>query len=370
MRLALLILMASMGSVSCGNPRERERFFATDDVGVADDVMIPMGGCMRSADCDDGVACTQDLCSVGGTCQHVASGTGCVTVPRCTRAADCDDRVVCTRDTCLVDGTCSHRAQDDLCAAGQTCNATSGCSGSVMPPTGCRTAADCRDTTDCTMDACGADGRCTHTPSDGLCLTGQTCQVGTGCVASSMCINDGMCDDRRRCNGTERCLSGRCMSGETVRCDDSNPCTDDTCVETGAMACTHTPTAACMMSGPPPRSGTYTVSPVASYRCVDEATQVDVVNLMLNSVVVSATTTSLTIRNGTLTLSGPAVSGGMFSVRATVGTDCVGMFTLSGRFTDDTHFTGTLAMRFSGSTWCVFTTCEDQTRTVNATFSM
>jgi hypothetical protein len=52
-------------------------------------------------------------------------------------------------------------------------------------PVGCTSAAECDDAIDCTTDACGGNGVCTHTPKDSLCDGDlcEKCSPGIGCEA-------------------------------------------------------------------------------------------------------------------------------------------------------------------------------------------
>ncbi len=63
--------------------------------------------------------------------------TGVVT--RCTGAADCDDGLACTDDACGMDGVCTHTAVNDRCNDGRFCNGVEtcdtgrGCVGGMAP---------------------------------------------------------------------------------------------------------------------------------------------------------------------------------------------------------------------------------------------
>jgi len=61
-----------------------------------------------------------------------------------------------------------------------------------------------------------------------------------GDVCEGRCFVDAECDDHRFCTGDERCnvSSGQCESGTPPNCDDSNPCTSDTC-SPASDACTN-----------------------------------------------------------------------------------------------------------------------------------
>ncbi len=81
----------------------------------------------------------------------------------------------------------------------------------------CSSDADCDDTNFCTDDSCN---------------------VGTGeCVFTDNDTND--CGDGIFCNGIEACLSGVCIAGLPVDCDDGVACTADSCSEE-FRSCKHT----------------------------------------------------------------------------------------------------------------------------------
>jgi hypothetical protein len=104
--------------------------------------------------------------------------------------------------------------------------------GPVCPPS-------CDDDVACTVDRC-EDGRCVHTPDDGLC-PGERCSPTMGCVPV-VCTTDGECDDGDRCNGAERCRPGSTPTGcvpaeRPLDCNDGASCTDDGCDP--ARGCVH-----------------------------------------------------------------------------------------------------------------------------------
>lgn len=69
--------------------------------------------------------------------------------------------------------------------AGESPGGQTGVAGDGNPPVGCTSATDCDDMIDCTTDACGGNGVCTHTTKDTLCDADQCekCTAGIGCVA-------------------------------------------------------------------------------------------------------------------------------------------------------------------------------------------
>ncbi len=60
----------------------------------------------------------------------------------------------------------------------------------------------------------------------------QTCQAP--------CTSDLDCNDGNACNGTEVCVSGACLAGTAMNCDDGDPCTTDSCDATTGT-CVHAP---------------------------------------------------------------------------------------------------------------------------------
>lgn len=356
-------LLALCGALGCSD--ERPRLFTDGDAAAPD---AAGGACTSNAQCDDGVACTQDLCLVGGVCSHMPTSASCMVPTRCTRTADCDDRVACTRDTCLVDGTCGHTPQNDMCAAGQTCDLTRGCSGGMTTPGTCRADADCRDAYDCTVDSCGADGRCVYTAQNSRCSTGQVCRVGMGCLMERACSRDADCDDGMRCNGAERCAELACIAGAPANCDDSDACTMDACVESGAMMCTHAMNPTCM-GGAAPRSGLYTLNPRLMYSC-NSVLGTQVLNINMQAVQVTVTATGIVVTGAPASmLTGGPITGGMFSATGSVSGDCVETYTLSGRFTSDRMFTGMFQMTFAGP-GCFLTNCMSQSFPVSGTLAI
>lgn len=323
------------------------------------------GSCTSNAQCDDNVACTRDICVVGGTCEHLADSASCVVPMRCTSTAQCDDRVACTRDACLVDGTCSHTPQNDMCSAGQTCDLTRGCSGGSTGT--CRADADCRDAYDCTIDACGTDGRCVYTAQNARCVMGQVCRVGMGCIREQACSMDAQCDDNMRCNGAERCVEFGCVAGTPVDCADTDACTNDACVETGAMMCTHTMNPTCM-GGAAPRSGIYTLNPGVMYTCASILGKV-VVNINMTSIQVTVTPTGITVTGAPATMMGGPVTGGMFSASGSIAGDCVETYSLMGRFASDRMFTGTFTTQYLGL-GCGLTNCMARSFPVTGTLAL
>ena len=170
----------------------------TDGDGIPDGRDACQGTASGAAVNASGCACAQIRCDDGNACNGVETCVAGVCQPG--TAPNCNDGNACTTDACNAATGCTHTA-------------IAGC-------VACTSAAQCNDGNACTADACSA-GRCTHTA-----------------------VVDGTsCSDGRSCNGVETCRAGVCTAGVAPSCDDGNPCTADSCSDTGG--CTHTPIAGC-----------------------------------------------------------------------------------------------------------------------------
>lgn len=161
--------------------------------------------------CDDGRACTDDLCDGLGDCSfQVAPGS------------------------CLVNGTCF----EEMEVADHGCKVCNGGGASVLSlvPDGNL----CDDQNACTADDVCSAGLCTGIGTD--CddenpCTDDSCDPETGCVA--MPAEGGTCGGEDGCGKAGYCVDGECKGEVEVDCDDGNACTADSCEsETG---CTNAP---------------------------------------------------------------------------------------------------------------------------------
>ncbi|MCK9523607.1 MAG: putative metal-binding motif-containing protein [Proteobacteria bacterium] len=123
------------------------------------------------------------------------------TGPECETHADCDDGIACTEDTCDEKGRCRHLPDNNVCAPLERCDRLRGC---VDSGAQCASDSACDDGIDCTIDAC-VQGLCHHTPNHSacerpelLCITGAYCDVKTGCYEGHERLCDkpeGICRD-------------------------------------------------------------------------------------------------------------------------------------------------------------------------------
>ncbi|UCC30743.1 MAG: hypothetical protein JSU86_00400 [Phycisphaerales bacterium] len=249
---------------------------------VAGTITVTPAECLTDPDCDDSVACTDDVCA-SGSCVSTANDSNCPddglfctgtevcdslldclstgdpcpvtefcnettdTCDECLVDGDCGDGVGCTDDAC-VGGSCGFTANDANCLDdGLYCNGTEFCdslqdcssTGNPCMPqicdegsdscTGCTTGPECDDGNVCTDDACNG-GLCEYTPNaascdDGLFCTGTEACVGGTCVSSGdPCSAPLLCSE-----GLTSCVE--CLTA--ADCGDGNVCTDDICDVTG-----------------------------------------------------------------------------------------------------------------------------------------
>lgn len=120
------------------------------------------GGC---GDCDDGDACTTDVC-VEDQCEH--------------EPVMCqDDGEECTAELCDMTTGCTSVAVED----GTSCDAGAGsCEGGACVPFECVESSDCDDANECTTDTC-AENACVLTNV----ADGTSCNGGVGSCEGGVC---------------------------------------------------------------------------------------------------------------------------------------------------------------------------------------
>ena len=257
----------------CGNA-------AINEGGICDDgsVCTEKDKCIKGkcagikTDCNDGNACTIDLCDQqkGGCAIVLNDGGECNDGNPCTdedvckdgkcagAALKCDDGNPCTIDACDGAGGCKNVlvagkdcSDDDPCTISDLCGQDGKCQGKPK---------NCGDGNDCTVDQC-IKGACVITAQIGQactdnnkCTENDKCDPQGACVSQPVNCDDGnpctavigdcspkngctvvqsdgkFCEDGDKCTINSKCQGGGCQ-GTKLNCDDENPCTDDTCVK-------------------------------------------------------------------------------------------------------------------------------------------
>jgi hypothetical protein len=220
-----------------------------DEIACTNDLCDPEnGGCAFDPvddNCSDGVECTDNTCD---------PTQGCIFTPG---PGACDDGKPCTLGKCDVEEGCSYEAVDSACDDGIACTVDS-CSvdfGCVFDPE----SPNCIDGNPCTKDVCLGGEGCVYTPAPGNCEDGNPCSLNDSCsngVCASGFINPcdspneceaGQCDaatgdcsflvltngtaceDGDACSNPDVCDEGVCTAGPTDSCDDGIACTNDSC---------------------------------------------------------------------------------------------------------------------------------------------
>ena len=168
---------------------------------------VPEGATRSNARCDETLSPAVALltltfalsigwgCAVDTSAIQLDGSAG----PGCAIDSDCDDEVDCTDDECIR-GRCLSTSRNTACPLGQVCRSETGCQ-PVANCDGLECQESLRNDTRCQV------GRCQAEPMEGICL------AESACAANELCCGDGSCQD----------------------CDDDNPCTRDSCDETGCV---------------------------------------------------------------------------------------------------------------------------------------
>ena len=223
--------------------------------------------------CDDKNPCTEDGCDPKTGCTHTATSAACDDGNDCTTGDHCDgglclpsallvcdDKNPCTDDSCLPGGGCKHVSNTAPCSDLNACTVNDICSGGLCVP-GISLA--CNDGKPCTDDVCDQQFGCLHEPNTLACDDGNACTLGDKCKSGTcqsaaapdcddgdVCttdkcspaqgcmhtLNNAPCDDGSFCTLKDQCQLGKCVGAQPAVCNDSNSCTDDSCVpESGCL---------------------------------------------------------------------------------------------------------------------------------------
>jgi hypothetical protein len=236
------------------------------------------GSCLgvSEIDCDDGNACTTDFCYPDVGCVNEFNQNPCDDGDACTQfdhceagecaggaPVDCDDDNVCTTDSCTPADGCLYQPNTLPCSDGDVCTTKDTCADGACASQGLL---ECEDTNPCTDASCDPAVGCVQTFNATQCDDNNTCTSNDMCVegvclgegegeencddnnpcTKDLCLPEGecghenleiVCDDGNLCTMNDMCVEGVCQAGEVKDCDDANPCTADSCDETGQ--CVH-----------------------------------------------------------------------------------------------------------------------------------
>lgn len=157
----------------------------------------PIDGCCKvDSDCDDGTACTLDICDPEtGECANVVGdcipddaapcllyvcepGVGCVEYDK-----KCDDG-----DPCTLDDHCDAATGECAYAPPVSCGVCE-----EVDPANCECVAlDCDDGSECSNDSCDPESGCVHEAAfPGECMVNHQCDDGNACTVDSCSLEDG-----------------------------------------------------------------------------------------------------------------------------------------------------------------------------------
>jgi len=238
------------GDICAGSKCAGKTIDCDDNNGCTNDVCDPKTGCVHTQTknaCDDDNWCTNnDLCDGKGAC---------VGLPIAASVA-CNDNNVCTKDGCdpkkagkdgktgcfsqAAPGTCE---DGNPCTNGDTCKAGACSAGknicSCTKDDDCKAKEDgdlCNGTLFCNQKKapyfCEIDPKTLikcDTTKDTTCIS-TVCDGKAGKCIKKPATEGKSCDaDQSVCTIGDACKKGLCTKGKQLKCDDSNPCTDDSC---------------------------------------------------------------------------------------------------------------------------------------------
>jgi len=230
-------------------------------------------------ECDDGNGCTDDSCDPASGCVHSSNaaecddGNACTAGDHCAQGScafdslvDCTDTNPCTTDACDGKTGCVYNLNALSCDDGSACTVGDACKLGVCQP---GVTVSCDDGNPCSDDSCVPASGCVHKANQAPCDDGNECTTGDhcqskqcvfdaalGCGDGNVCTDDSCdpaagcehklnaapCDDGDVCTTGDKCAAGTCSSTGDLACNDSNPCTDDSCAPT--TGCIFEPNAA------------------------------------------------------------------------------------------------------------------------------
>ncbi len=136
--------------------------------------------------------------TMGNNFSNVIGGSNSITVNSCIISADCNDGVSCTNDYCdTVTGECSINPNDNACNDGLFCNGVEFCDAQL----GCRagTPITCSDSFTCTENVCSEASSSCNPPliNNSRCNSGEICSptnfpapIGCGLVGSCVDLDN------------------------------------------------------------------------------------------------------------------------------------------------------------------------------------
>jgi hypothetical protein len=206
-------------------------------------------GCNGVGDCAAGEACRSSRCvpQTETNCTDGADNDGDGLTdcgdPDCLNQS-CDDNNPCTEsDKCVAGGCIGTQkiCNDSNACTDDTCNSSGGCVFSNDNSNSCNDGLFCTAGDSCVNGACiGTANPCAGPDGDGNCA--ESCNESNDTCTAADPVGSA-CTDGSACTSFDVCSNGTCVGGSTVSCDDSNPCTEDSC--NPVTGCVNTPYGGC-----------------------------------------------------------------------------------------------------------------------------
>ena len=164
--------------------------------------------------CNDGNACTADVCDSQALCLNVTAPDGTI----------CNDGNACTQsDTCQA-GACTG-ANPVVCSALDQCHVAGACNpatGQCSHPaaangTSCNDSNACTQSDSCQAGACIGANPVVCSALD-QCHVAGACDPGTGQCSNPAATDGTSCSDGNMCSAGDQCLAGVCQAGGTDIC--------------------------------------------------------------------------------------------------------------------------------------------------------
>jgi len=228
-------------------------------------------------DCNDNNVCTADSCDVNTGCKHKNAANSCDDGNKCTDndscenggcvglpkdvTADCGDGNPCTQDSCDKNKGCVNKNVEgakcddgNACTEGDACKLGK-CIAGLVNSCDCTTDKDCAKKED--GNSCNGTLICDKSQAPFKCAVDKDsvvkcdtsldndcqkmgCDPSTGKCALDKKNKGTPCNsDDSVCTAKDSCDSGKCVPGATLKCDDKNPCTNDSCDK--KKGCVYTP---------------------------------------------------------------------------------------------------------------------------------
>lgn len=168
-------------------------------------------GCERTQDGDE--AKVVQVQAAGGGGGGGDDGGGGPT--SCQVDADCDNGDFCDGGESCVNNLCVNGLAP---CAGQSCDEAADACVACVIDADCDNGVFCDGAESCVNNAC--------VDSTDPCAGSICAESIDACVD---CLTNVDCSNGNACDGTESCIAGSCQTGTPLVCNDSNPCTDDSC---------------------------------------------------------------------------------------------------------------------------------------------